>query len=120
MKTKEHSGAPSAGSICSALEILKNIATEYDKFCDVMIAMPPELELEVRAGDRFMDALENLRGELLKRSQPCIVPLPEGVTRTNGGQRCDVSAGPCACGAWHDLPQTVGTTDTSPNISSKQ
>lgn len=21
---------------------------------------------------------------------------------TNGGVRCDVTAGPCACGAWHD------------------
>lgn len=20
---------------------------------------------------------------------------------TNGGQRCDVTSGPCACGAWH-------------------
>ena len=22
-------------------------------------------------------------------------------TRTNGGVRCDVTKGPCACGAWH-------------------
>lgn len=23
------------------------------------------------------------------------------VGRTNGGRKCDVLAGPCACGAWH-------------------
>ena len=22
--------------------------------------------------------------------------------RTNGGVRCDVTSGPCACGAWHE------------------
>lgn len=25
----------------------------------------------------------------------------EGVYGSNGGRRCDVSSGPCACGAWH-------------------
>lgn len=24
------------------------------------------------------------------------------VGRTNGGVRCDVELGPCACGAWHE------------------
>jgi len=25
----------------------------------------------------------------------------EGFTGSNGGVRCDVSSGPCSCGAWH-------------------
>jgi hypothetical protein len=25
----------------------------------------------------------------------------EGYLGSNGGNRCDVSSGPCACGAWH-------------------
>ncbi len=25
----------------------------------------------------------------------------EGLTGRNGGRGCDVSSGPCACGAWH-------------------
>jgi len=38
-------------------------------------------------------------------------PLPEGTVRTNGGVRCDMAVGPCACGAWHkaedaELPST--------------
>lgn len=31
-----------------------------------------------------------------------IVDAHESVLgRTNGGVRCDVTSGPCACGAWH-------------------
>ncbi len=43
------------------------------------------------------------------RTKPCgdcadtsgWVLLPEDVVRYNGGQRCDMEKGPCACGAWH-------------------
>ena len=31
-----------------------------------------------------------------------IIPLPPNVYRENGGVRCDMLKGPCACGAWHD------------------
>ncbi len=27
--------------------------------------------------------------------------VSEGLGPTNGGRRCDVSKGPCSCGAWH-------------------
>lgn len=30
------------------------------------------------------------------------IPLPPGVNRDNGGVRCDMLIGPCACGATHD------------------
>lgn len=49
-----------------ALGILINISKEYSRFCDVMLTMP-ERPSEVKAGSRFMDSLENLRDELLKR-----------------------------------------------------
>lgn len=29
------------------------------------------------------------------------VPLAPGAERSNGGQRCDTTVGPCSCGAWH-------------------
>jgi hypothetical protein len=37
------------------------------------------------------------------RTQPTSTfrDLPAGVIRTNGGVRCDMEIGPCACGAWH-------------------
>ncbi len=28
-------------------------------------------------------------------------PMPLDRVRFNGGQRCDMLVGPCACGAWH-------------------
>lgn len=31
-----------------------------------------------------------------------MVLLPEGVVLYNGGQRCDMAQGPCACGASHN------------------
>ncbi len=49
-----------------AIVCLKNISREYRAFCDVMMTMP-ERKSELKAGDRFMDALEALRDELLKR-----------------------------------------------------
>ena len=30
-----------------------------------------------------------------------IMEAHEGLTGSNGGSRCDVSGGPCSCGAWH-------------------
>jgi hypothetical protein len=35
------------------------------------------------------------------------VPLPLDSTQTNGGQRCDMAAGPCACGAWHEIEESA-------------
>lgn len=49
-----------------AIGILVNISKEYQRLCDVMLTMP-ERRQELKAGSRFMDALENLRDELLKR-----------------------------------------------------
>ena len=49
-----------------AMACLKNISKEYSKFCDVMMTMTKR-ESELNAGVRFMDELENLRDELLKR-----------------------------------------------------
>ena len=40
-------------------------------------------------------------------------PLPEGVRRTNGGQRCDMMIGPCSCGATHTLAPTLADRVTN-------
>lgn len=41
-------------------------------------------------------------------------PLPHqntggwtGWTRYNGGQKCDMDEGPCACGAWHSKQEKI-------------
>lgn len=36
-------------------------------------------------------------------SSESFIPLPTEITQTNGGQPCDMAAGPCACGAWHEI-----------------
>ena len=56
----------SSDGLDDALRILIRISKEYENLCDVMLTMP-ERRNELRAGTRFMDALENLRDELLKR-----------------------------------------------------
>ncbi len=40
--------------------------------------------------------------ELVARRQPNI-PMPEGFAYYNGGVRCDMVRGPCACGSWHQI-----------------
>lgn len=30
-----------------------------------------------------------------------LIEAHEGIHGSNGGRRCDVKRGPCACGAWH-------------------
>lgn len=32
---------------------------------------------------------------------PRLMEAHEGMAGANGGSRCDVSRGPCGCGAWH-------------------
>ncbi len=34
--------------------------------------------------------------------------LPEGFEFWNGGVKCDMAVGPCACGAWHNAKDTLG------------
>ena len=68
---RSRAAATAQAVACSAwlddgLAILINISKEYQRFCDVMLTMP-ERQAELKAGCRFMDALENLRDELLKR-----------------------------------------------------
>ncbi len=45
--------------------------------------------------------------------------LAPEVVRYNGGQRCDMETGPCACGAWHEAEPAlfdVGTPKPAPPI----
>jgi len=49
-----------------ALRITMKISEEYSRLCSVMHSMPFRRS-ELKAGERFMDALENLRDEILKR-----------------------------------------------------
>lgn len=49
-----------------------------------------------------IDRIEAKARKLIKH-----VPLPAHVVLTNGGQRCDMAVGPCACGAWHDSGETL-------------
>lgn len=30
-----------------------------------------------------------------------VMDVHSGITGSNGGTKCDVTDGPCACGAWH-------------------
>lgn len=59
----------SSDGLDDALKILIRISDEYQDLCDVMLrqSMLPERKNELRAASRFMDALEKLRAELLKR-----------------------------------------------------
>ena len=36
-----------------------------------------------------------------------LVELHEGSYGSNGGVRCDVSEGPCSCGAWHQNVRSI-------------
>ena len=44
------------------------------------------------------------------------IPLPKDSTQTNGGQKCDMLVGPCACGAWHKSA-SLGTAKEGANPS---
>lgn len=57
--------ASSAG-LGDALRITIRIAEEYSRLCSVMHSMPYRRS-EYEAGEKLMDALENLRDEILKR-----------------------------------------------------
>lgn len=72
-EVNEHPSAAATGSvpytIDKAFGILIEIADKYMSLCDVMMTLPKRKE-ELAAGDRFMDALEALRDELMKRKTP--------------------------------------------------
>jgi hypothetical protein len=37
-----------------------------------------------------------------------MMPMPPGILLYNGaGEPCDMAAGPCLCGAWHNLTETL-------------
>ncbi len=36
-----------------------------------------------------------------------LIPLPDGVKLTNGGEECDMLVGPCSCGAGHSLSDDI-------------
>ena len=55
-----------APGLDDALRITIKISEEYSRLCSVMHSMPFRRS-ELKAGERFMDALEHLRDELLKR-----------------------------------------------------
>lgn len=62
----KRSAVRSSDGLGDALRILIKISEEYSRFCCVMHSMPFRRS-ELKAGERFMDALENLRDEILKR-----------------------------------------------------
>lgn len=39
-------------------------------------------------------------------SRPDFIGLPERIVWRNGGTRCDMLTGPCACGAWHNREES--------------
>lgn len=36
------------------------------------------------------------------------IPMPFNLEMRNGGKKCDMLQGPCACGAWHKLEHLLG------------
>jgi hypothetical protein len=41
-----------------------------------------------------------------------MIGLPPEIILRNGGTRCDMMYGPCACGAWHNEADIYNVNDT--------
>lgn len=52
---------------------------------------------ETDTGSALAAALRDAAGKPATQ----FIEVPEDVVLTNGGVRCDLLSGPCACGAWH-------------------
>jgi hypothetical protein len=62
------------------------------------------IEADIRANpDRHRHTFDELKACCMVSGALCLSLMErhEGLCGQNGGKKCDVLRGPCACGAWH-------------------
>lgn len=91
-------------------KIIDDLAAQPHGCCDklreaaqaIFDSVPFENNYEL--WDKLSQALAHLPSSVGCQQTPAKdILMPKGLDFRNGGQSCDMLAGPCACGAWHKL-----------------